>query len=83
MTEFEGINVKMLAEMDFDRIPNGLREDKFCPMHGRNGDGENLCICDRWWKCPQCGQVTYGFNCAFRDDYSTGGAGVGREVHLL
>ncbi len=46
------------------RYPNGFEFDKFCPLHGRHGPGEGVCICNRWWTCDGCSEVSWGTHCS-------------------
>ena len=56
---------KMRPRLDFDTYLNGFGHDKFCPAHGRSGGGDpDICICERWWKCPECGRVAWGSGCS-------------------
>lgn len=61
--KIDGIPIQVIVSLDWDLYPNGVGHDKFCPRHGRHGDGEGPCICDRWWKCPSCGGVSWGSHC--------------------
>ncbi len=52
-----------LRDNPLARYPNGFEFDKFCPLHGRHGPGAGICICNRWWSCGSCGEISWGTHC--------------------